>query len=258
MQELIFERPKYKSACACGRRIHRTQTACWICRRDKRIANPEAIVTAAEKRCAGECGLVKAISEYHLEPNNKDGHRNTCKPCRKSLQQQERELHPELNKRRCARYYEGHKEEAKQYGQRWRSGNRSKYRAQKKKWKTANPDKVLGQIKRRSAVVREETLKAFGGCCECCGESDFRFLTFDHRARDGAEHRRSLGGRQNTSAHSTVSWIRRNMEEAKRIFRILCWNCNNGSWKNGGTCPHQEEFNIVAMAQSLEVRQLAA
>lgn len=84
--------------------------------------------------------------------------------------------------------------------------------------------------------VREETvarvLAAYGESCACCGESRRKFLTIDHVANDGAEHRRTFRG-------DFYVWLIR--EGFPDGFQTLCFNCNLGKARNGGVCPHQEE-----------------
>lgn len=74
-------------------------------------------------------------------------------------------------------------------------------------------------------------------------------LQFDHKNGDGAAHRREIG----KTPMMLFRWIKKNMAEAKERLQVLCSNCNVGSWRNGGICPHQQEFNIIAMAMSQQV-----
>ena len=76
-------------------------------------------------------------------------------------------------------------------------------------------------------------LRHYGAVCVCCGESDERFLTLDHKNNDGAEQRRTHG---------------KGYTYYKRLItlgfpddhRVMCYNCNMGRARNGGVCPHQE------------------
>jgi hypothetical protein len=84
---------------------------------------------------------------------------------------------------------------------------------------------------------KERVLKiyeAYGGAsCGCCGEKTFEFLTLDHVNNDGADHRRELGG----SGSHVYAWIiRKNFPSG---YRVLCYNCNAGRYRNGGICPHE-------------------
>ncbi len=56
------------------------------------------------------------------------------------------------------------------------------------------------------------------------------FLTIDHIDGSGAEHRKKL-------TVSITKWLaKHNYPEG---FQILCWNCNQGKFYNGGVCPHK-------------------
>src|ERR1700680_25084 len=61
---------------------------------------------------------------------------------------------------------------------------------------------------------------AMGGKCECCGESDIRFLTLDHRNGDGGDHRK--GGLQSQQ----IYLLARREGYPKSKYAILCYNCN--------------------------------
>ena len=72
----------------------------------------------------------------------------------------------------------------------------------------------------------------YGRSCVCCGESEELFLTIDHVNNDGAEHRRAIGP-------DICAWLLKN--DFPEGFQVLCYNCNCGKQRNGGTCPHQTE-----------------
>lgn len=84
--------------------------------------------------------------------------------------------------------------------------------------------------------LRDEALGAYGKQCACCGESEERFLTFDHINNDGAKHRREVFGGRNGG--NMLEWLRRNKYPPG--FQTLCYNCNCGRYRNGGICPHQK------------------
>lgn len=67
--------------------------------------------------------------------------------------------------------------------------------------------------------------------CNCCGESNIRFLCIDHKRSDGAEHRKKIGT-------NIFRWlIKENYPES---YQVLCFNCNCGRAYNNGVCPHME------------------
>lgn len=125
-------------------------------------------------------------------------------------------------------------------------------------WRASNPKHYKNHLKymkerwNRDPEVRErhkiaalknrlktkiEVFSAYGGVmCICCGESDIRFLTIDHKYNDGAEERRLLG-----SVGGGMAFYR----YLKRLgypdgYQVLCYNCNCGKRINGGRCPHED------------------
>lgn len=89
--------------------------------------------------------------------------------------------------------------------------------------------------------LRDAMHDAYGGKCQCCGETEREFLTLEHLNRDGAAHRKRLGG-SNSNCH--VVW--RDLRDRgwpKDAYALYCFNCNHASWKLG-TCPHQTKKNL--------------
>lgn len=90
-----------------------------------------------------------------------------------------------------------------------------------------------GYARARRKNLRDEFLAAFGGACECCGESEPDFLTLEHRGGWGGEHRK------------TKPYSSQQLADAKRDgwpkdkYGILCFNCNRAT-SGGKTCPHKE------------------
>lgn len=86
------------------------------------------------------------------------------------------------------------------------------------------------------AKIRQDVLDAYGGKCECCGESRNEFLALDHIHGGGSKERREMAN--NTSGG--VYRIARDAGFSKDKYRLLCHNCNSSiGWY--GYCPHQRE-----------------
>jgi hypothetical protein len=86
------------------------------------------------------------------------------------------------------------------------------------------------------AKIRADMLAAYGGKCECCGESHAEFLALDHRNGGGTKERKALPS--NTSGG--VYRLARDAGYPKDKYRLLCHNCNCAlGWY--GYCPHTKE-----------------
>ncbi|HEV2120598.1 MAG TPA: hypothetical protein VGS11_10930 [Candidatus Bathyarchaeia archaeon] len=112
-----------------------------------------------------------------------------------------------------------------------------------KKWKERNHEKRNAQHRRTIERLRLEALHAYGRnfpICECCSESNPKFLTLSHPDGDGRIQRKSvvIGGK-NKGGVAFYRALRR--LGFPKNFRILieCFNCNIGATANGGVCPHK-------------------
>lgn len=81
--------------------------------------------------------------------------------------------------------------------------------------------------------LKQDTIRAYGSVCECCGEGVLGFLTLDHIKPVRLGQRR-LKGTALYSRLRTSGWPQRDE------LRVLCFNCNCGREWNGGVCPHKE------------------
>lgn len=72
----------------------------------------------------------------------------------------------------------------------------------------------------------------YGKTCQCCGETERKFLTLDHINNDGAAQRKRDG---NKGGYALWLWLINN--DLPEGFQTLCWNCNcaKGFY---GACPH--------------------
>lgn len=80
-------------------------------------------------------------------------------------------------------------------------------------------------------ATRIEVIQHYGGCCACCGESRYEFLSIDHVGGTGASHRRDQ-----PTAYKIIRWLRKNGYPPG--FRVLCYNCNCAIGFYG-YCPHE-------------------
>lgn len=93
----------------------------------------------------------------------------------------------------------------------------------------------------RLRKYRLEAIQHYGPNCECCGESEPRFLSLDHS--HGKENKKETGS-------SFLSWLRvRGWPEVPGL-RVLCWNCHLAKDFYGG-CPHQGEERKLRITKPL-------
>ena len=85
------------------------------------------------------------------------------------------------------------------------------------------------------AKIRAEFIEAYGGKCQCCGESEPKFLELDHSDNSGAMHRKVTG---------TRGWrmyqLLKDAGGPKDRYRLLCSNCNLCRARFG-RCAHEEK-----------------
>lgn len=86
--------------------------------------------------------------------------------------------------------------------------------------------------RRYRSKLKYDFFSAYGKACTCCGESDFRFLTFEHLNADGNIHRETLNEQQ-------IMAEARRENYPKDKYTVLCFNCNCGKSCNNGICPHK-------------------
>jgi hypothetical protein len=80
-------------------------------------------------------------------------------------------------------------------------------------------------------------INKYGGICVCCGESNIKFLTLDHKNGMGRKQKRKDGLRNQNEFYRWI--IENNFPD---ILQVLCWNCNCSRHYFNGLCPHREKY----------------
>jgi hypothetical protein len=91
--------------------------------------------------------------------------------------------------------------------------------------------------------LKDEMIKAYGGKCICCGETEKAFLTIDHINGRGKEHRAFVTGSDGKKSYRMsgavlYGWLRKH-GWPKDNYQLLCMNCNFAKSHNPGGCPHE-------------------
>ena len=90
----------------------------------------------------------------------------------------------------------------------------------------------------RNQILRDGIYKRYGSMCQCCGETETKFLTVDHVENNGSTMRKVHG-----TGASFYRWLEKHKPESG--FQLLCMNCNFGKARNGGICPHNEGSTTI-------------
>jgi hypothetical protein len=152
------------------------------------------------KRCA-KCETLKfRDTDFHRSKRRKDGVEPYCKDCRRT------------------------------------GGYNDQMLLAQKRWHLRNPQYT------KSYRLRErlKTIEAYGGKCECCGETRREFLSIDHIDQKGAAHRRHDHGA------GPIDAVLKKLGYPTDNFRLLCMNCNFALGKHG-YCPHESFRSLYAV-----------
>lgn len=98
-------------------------------------------------------------------------------------------------------------------------------------------DRIRGRITEKKIAIRlkDECLKQYGEKCLCCGEQNKRFLTLEHKERNGNNHRKKLF-KHNVGGVHMYRWLKKN--KFPKGYAILRMNCNWAT-RYGDVCPHK-------------------
>ncbi len=139
--------------------------------------------------------------------------------------------------------------EKKDYLKSWRKKNKEKVRAKEARSRDNNRSKLNARAReyannnrlvlserrklrtQQSRVyqrqhymaLREKAIREYGGCCACCGETNFCFLSIDHVNNDGNVHRREKGVKSGVGIYR---FLKHNGYPKDGRFQVLCYNCN--------------------------------
>ena len=94
----------------------------------------------------------------------------------------------------------------------------------------------LRKNKEYERKCKQKIIDAYGGKCQCCGESIFEFLSIDHINNDGAQERKI---KKNGTGGKLYRWLIKN-NYPKDNYQLLCFNCNCSKGFMG-YCPHEKQ-----------------
>lgn len=162
-------------------------------------ANPD------ERWCTSGEGHFTARAAFNKDRHRPDGLSDHCKAC---------------NRERKRAQYVRERPSRLTYAKQHREDNR---------------EQRLTEGKLVRMQLRLRVIAAYGGACECCGESRWEFLALDHTHGGGNAHRRKVGA----VGSAFYRWVEKE-GFPKDILRLLCDNCNMARGRYG-YCPHEKE-----------------
>jgi hypothetical protein len=125
-----------------------------------------------------------------------------------------------------------------------RNGKRSKCKdclsVDGKKYYQENVEKEHNRGREKYRQLRIDVFNHYGNLCNCCGESEFEFLTIDHIIMSRTEHRKQTKG--NAAGSCLYLWLRKN--NFPDGFQTLCMNCNYSKFRHG-QCIHKTRLEYM-------------
>ena len=178
---------------------------------------------SAEMRTCKKCGRELPIDRFDMYNKLRGWRRWECWDCKKARAQAwDAQSKQVIRKEAADPYY---------------LKNREAAIAAATKWNREHPERRRKTTLAHYYRMQHQAMLAYGGyICVCCGETEPMFLTLDHINDDGAEVRRNLGTLGGTKLYK---WLRDN--EWPEGYQVLCLNCNQGRYRNGGVCPHKSK-----------------
>lgn len=108
-----------------------------------------------------------------------------------------------------------------------------------RKYRVDNENEINKKLKKDYADRKYKVLFHYSKgklICDCCGESEYYFLTLNHKNGTGAKHRKELSEKKGNGSWEVYKWCIKN--NFPKGFDVQCMNCNCAeSWY--GKCPHK-------------------
>jgi hypothetical protein len=124
-------------------------------------------------------------------------------------------------------------ESIKEYNRAYRIANIEKAREASRQSYTKSKDQKRESQRVLRKKYKDTFLEMYGGCCACCGETIYDFLTIEHKQ-----------GQEKASRRTGLVAYRDAVKEYRPdLFEILCWNCNCAKG-HLGYCPHHPPETI--------------
>ena len=100
------------------------------------------LVGGLRKRCS-QCGIIRAITEFHKKTLSRDGHRSSCKACRRLYA----EKNSDKERKRKKAWYETHNEICRGRARQYHSDNREKRIDQQRQYNQKHRERLAEKAK---------------------------------------------------------------------------------------------------------------
>jgi hypothetical protein len=90
-------------------------------------------------------------------------------------------------------------------------------------YRAKNKETLNEKARERRRLAKQKVLEHYGYTCNHCKYSDIRALQIDHINNNGAEERKSLGGKNFSGWNFYEYLIKNNFPDG---YQTLCANCN--------------------------------
>lgn len=116
--------------------------------------------------------------------------------------------------------------------------NKERKRLRDIEWQQGHRERMSELARLRRQDLQDKFFEMYGSKCACpgCSETNRAFLTLDHINNDGYLVRCKYGESKKYGNFNTYKEAVKEYRPDK--YQTLCFNCNCGKNKNGGTCPH--------------------
>lgn len=140
------------------------------------------------------------------------------------------------------KYYQKNKERVLENNRNWVKKNRKSVTKAKNIYYKNNKGKHNGWAKKSVDKLKKEVFEHYSNdlvICNCCGESEIKFLAIDHINGDGNKERKNT---KSKGGQKTYRWLRKNGYPLG--YQVLCHNCNMAKGFYG-ICPHKQILNEI-------------
>lgn len=221
--------------CQCSAKADPGYKSCSVCRKKN---NESARRSSEKKRRLGLCLWCgkkapgrkrlcvlcrKKSSEFYKKRNKRLHRQKRCSRCGTAKPPRGRRTCDE-----CNDYMLSQQQERKKKGLCGSCSNK----ARPGKWSC---QKCYNAQKTSYKKNKEEVVAAYGGKCNCCGETEISFLCIDHVNGNGSRERKRLGYQ---GAGPAFYRRLKRLGYPKRNYQLLCMNCN-ASKHLLGECAHK-------------------